>query len=50
MPQMAPLNWLTLYILFTIIFLLFLTQNYFHQIIKMKQMSKSKFSKLNWKW
>nr|QEL51234.1 ATP synthase F0 subunit 8 [Pterostichus oblongopunctatus] len=53
MPQMAPMNWLFLYILFTIIFLMFNFINYYMFLIKntsimQKQNSIKIF--LNWKW
>nr|YP_010426650.1 ATP synthase F0 subunit 8 [Aoria nigripes]USM11436.1 ATP synthase F0 subunit 8 [Aoria nigripes] len=51
MPQMAPLNWLTLYILFIIMFMLFMIQNYYS---KNNFTNKLNFKKLtistNWKW
>nr|YP_009441646.1 ATP synthase F0 subunit 8 [Monotoma quadricollis]AOY39165.1 ATP synthase F0 subunit 8 [Monotoma quadricollis] len=51
MPQMMPLNWLTLMIFFISVFLIFNMINYFSFIYKIK---KSKISKTNinfsWKW
>nr|YP_010507386.1 ATP synthase F0 subunit 8 [Tigridemyia acanthofemurilis]QVL28830.1 ATP synthase F0 subunit 8 [Mallota vilis]UXG18967.1 ATP synthase F0 subunit 8 [Tigridemyia acanthofemurilis] len=53
MPQMAPINWLSLFLLFLIIFMLFNVLNYFHYS---PQMPKSEFSdkittkSMNWKW
>nr|QVM79182.1 ATP synthase F0 subunit 8 [Nepiodes costipennis multicarinatus] len=51
MPQMAPLNWLTLLLSFTTIFILFNTMNYFMFLydIKKTKISKSKLI-TNWKW
>nr|ALO77175.1 ATP synthase F0 subunit 8 [Carpelimus sp. CAR01] len=51
MPQMAPLNWLTLFFIFIMIFMMFNTLNYFNFFylpLKTKQM-KNKFY-YNWKW
>nr|WMQ76580.1 ATP synthase F0 subunit 8 [Austrosimulium sp.] len=56
MPQMAPISWLTLFILFTIIFVLFNIMNYF--CIVFTPSSKSEEGKtsqltpptLSWKW
>nr|QIV24812.1 ATP synthase F0 subunit 8 [Teispes insularis] len=51
MPQMAPLNWLILAILFTLVFLVFNVYNYFsfnYEIKKLKTTKKEIFS--NWKW
>nr|YP_010491829.1 ATP synthase F0 subunit 8 [Dinothenarus chrysocomus]UWM92615.1 ATP synthase F0 subunit 8 [Dinothenarus chrysocomus] len=51
MPQMAPLNWLILFIMFTIIFLMFNCLNYFSFSYKNKPLTFSKFkNKINWKW
>nr|AYW52340.1 ATP synthase F0 subunit 8 [Entiminae sp. ACP-2013] len=51
MPQMAPINWLTLYIFFMMIFLIFIILNYysFNYIPKITKMKKNNI-KLNWKW
>nr|YP_009441737.1 ATP synthase F0 subunit 8 [Silvanus bidentatus]AOY39282.1 ATP synthase F0 subunit 8 [Silvanus bidentatus] len=51
MPQMAPLNWLTLFFLFLIIFFILNSMNYFSFLYKYKT-SKflKKSSQLNWKW
>nr|YP_010564692.1 ATP synthase F0 subunit 8 [Lordithon arcuatus]UZA61069.1 ATP synthase F0 subunit 8 [Lordithon arcuatus] len=51
MPQMAPMNWLTLFFYFTVTFLIFNSMNYF----SFKYLPKtSKFNiksyLLNWKW
>nr|UTE83880.1 ATP synthase F0 subunit 8 [Trichogomphus mongol] len=51
MPQMAPLSWLLLYIMFIIIFLLFSVLNYFSFLYPVKQVPKKKsMRKINWKW
>nr|AXS66385.1 ATP synthase F0 subunit 8 [Curculionoidea sp. 11 KM-2017] len=51
MPQMAPLNWLSLFFFFLLIFILFNIMTYFLSVFK-KKMSKKNifFSKINWKW
>nr|ARH55052.1 ATP synthase F0 subunit 8 [Leiodes picea] len=52
MPQMAPMNWLSLFIIFIIMFMLLNTLNYFsinYQVNKNKTMNK--FNPIyNWKW
>nr|ARH54876.1 ATP synthase F0 subunit 8 [Brachypterolus vestitus] len=51
MPQMAPLNWLILFIYFTIVFLMFNSVNYFSFLYKPKTKTPSKNKiKFNWKW
>nr|ARH54864.1 ATP synthase F0 subunit 8 [Anisodactylus poeciloides] len=53
MPQMAPMNWLFLYLMFTIIFLLFNFLNYYMFLIKNKNnMIKNNYINkiLEWKW
>nr|QNG56174.1 ATP synthase F0 subunit 8 [Cucujus sp. MJ-2020] len=51
MPQMAPLNWLSLYIFFIMIFILFNCINYYNftYSIKSFKIKKSSIS-TNWKW
>nr|YP_010240636.1 ATP synthase F0 subunit 8 [Aleochara postica]QTG39873.1 ATP synthase F0 subunit 8 [Aleochara postica] len=51
MPQMAPLNWLFLFLMFTITFMIFNSMNYFSMMysFKIKKFLKSK-KLLNWKW
>nr|ARH53782.1 ATP synthase F0 subunit 8 [Cortodera humeralis] len=51
MPQMAPLNWLVLFIFFSMIFLIFNSLNYFsfNYNIKSKISQKNKLI-YNWKW
>nr|QNJ33263.1 ATP synthase F0 subunit 8 [Toxeutes macleayi] len=51
MPQMAPLNWLSLFIFFTLIFLMFNTINFFSIIYPIKKdYFKKVKSPLTWKW
>nr|AXS64862.1 ATP synthase F0 subunit 8 [Coleoptera sp. 2 KM-2017]AXS66003.1 ATP synthase F0 subunit 8 [Cucujoidea sp. 36 KM-2017] len=51
MPQMAPLNWVSLYLMFTFIFLMFNIMNYYTFNYKIKTMILHKNKKLfNWKW
>nr|YP_009755822.1 ATP synthase F0 subunit 8 [Harpalus pensylvanicus]QIQ23153.1 ATP synthase F0 subunit 8 [Harpalus pensylvanicus] len=53
MPQMAPMNWLLLYLMFTIIFLLFNFLNYYMFLIQNKKiLIKNNFLNkiLEWKW
>nr|YP_009185791.1 ATP synthase F0 subunit 8 [Atrecus affinis]ALO70365.1 ATP synthase F0 subunit 8 [Atrecus affinis] len=52
MPQMAPMNWLMLFLTLTLIFLLFNSMNYYsfkYNNNKIKFLMKN-ISKLNWKW
>nr|YP_010400376.1 ATP synthase F0 subunit 8 [Protomiltogramma cincta]UQS76075.1 ATP synthase F0 subunit 8 [Protomiltogramma cincta] len=54
MPQMAPINWLSLFIIFSMTFVIFMIMNYYvftpympkSSIMKNIQMTNS----LNWKW
>nr|AXS66553.1 ATP synthase F0 subunit 8 [Latridiidae sp. 1 KM-2017] len=52
MPQMAPMNWLTLMMYFTLIYLIFNSINYFS--FNYKNEEKSLLKKItnisNWKW
>nr|YP_010625950.1 ATP synthase F0 subunit 8 [Sininocellia chikun]WBK02696.1 ATP synthase F0 subunit 8 [Sininocellia chikun] len=52
MPQMAPMNWFFLYVLFIIIFILFMTKNYYFLMNNFKSMNylSKKFNKNSWKW
>nr|YP_010240649.1 ATP synthase F0 subunit 8 [Nicrophorus nepalensis]QTG39886.1 ATP synthase F0 subunit 8 [Nicrophorus nepalensis] len=51
MPQMAPLNWLTLFIFFIIIFLMFNMMTYFVFLYTpLKNKFNTKTSQINWKW
>uniref|UniRef100_UPI0030021CCB ATP synthase F0 subunit 8 n=1 Tax=Tachina sobria TaxID=3118448 RepID=UPI0030021CCB len=54
MPQMAPIGWLSLFIIFSITFMIFNMMNYFSFIPmmpKLKFLNKNKISNsMNWKW
>nr|ARH53860.1 ATP synthase F0 subunit 8 [Epuraea guttata] len=51
MPQMAPLNWLILFIYFVSIFFMHNILNYFCFLYKIKTFKTSKKTiKYNWKW
>nr|YP_010034189.1 ATP synthase F0 subunit 8 [Arhopalus unicolor]YP_010363580.1 ATP synthase F0 subunit 8 [Cephalallus oberthueri]QOW83728.1 ATP synthase F0 subunit 8 [Arhopalus unicolor]UNZ12694.1 ATP synthase F0 subunit 8 [Cephalallus oberthueri] len=51
MPQMAPLNWLSLFFLFLLIFLMFNFLNYFIFKYNIKKtLSNKKLLSYNWKW
>nr|ALO77600.1 ATP synthase F0 subunit 8 [Hemipeplus sp. HEM01] len=51
MPQMAPLNWLTLFIMFILIFISFNIMNYYSFLYFQKSLeSTKKIIKINWKW
>nr|UOU84996.1 ATP synthase F0 subunit 8 [Chrysopilus cristatus] len=54
MPQMAPISWLILFIIFSFTFILFNMMNYFSYMPsspKTEELSKEISSKsLNWKW
>nr|URH16830.1 ATP synthase F0 subunit 8 [Glyptotermes pubescens] len=52
MPQMMPLSWLTLFIMFASTLILFATMNYYSYTPKTKTSKKSEIKKkeLNWKW
>nr|AXS66563.1 ATP synthase F0 subunit 8 [Tenebrionoidea sp. 9 KM-2017] len=52
MPQMAPLNWLTLMMYFIMIFIVFNTINYFSFSYSPQKKSslKEKTKKIAWKW
>nr|YP_009919081.1 ATP synthase F0 subunit 8 [Simulium noelleri]QMP96674.1 ATP synthase F0 subunit 8 [Simulium noelleri] len=56
MPQMAPISWLSLFILFTIIFMLFNIMNYFCVTFTPSSSKSSEAPtqltppSLNWKW
>nr|QNV11586.1 ATP synthase F0 subunit 8 [Limnophora tigrina] len=53
MPQMAPISWLNLFIIFTISFMIFNMMNYFIYIPMMPKSSMKKESLINdlkWKW
>nr|ARH54562.1 ATP synthase F0 subunit 8 [Oxyomus sylvestris] len=51
MPQMAPMNWLSLMLMFCFIFMIFNSLNYFSFQYTPKSLSfKKTFKKINWKW
>nr|QNP09996.1 ATP synthase F0 subunit 8 [Ochthebius lederi] len=52
MPQMAPMNWIILFFMFTIIFMLFNSMNYFsfkYKNNQIKSIIKNNFKTI-WKW
>nr|ASN65902.1 ATP synthase F0 subunit 8 [Platychile pallida] len=52
MPQMAPMNWMFLYMLFILIFMMMNFLNYYIFLIKSPSSFKKLhfFKTLNWKW
>nr|YP_010999498.1 ATP synthase F0 subunit 8 [Ochthebius lejolisii]WPM98410.1 ATP synthase F0 subunit 8 [Ochthebius lejolisii] len=52
MPQMAPMNWLMLFMLFITIFMMYSSLNYFSFLYLFNNSYKPMISKnkLNWKW
>nr|URX54139.1 ATP synthase F0 subunit 8 [Glyptotermes sp. 15 AB-2022a]URX54152.1 ATP synthase F0 subunit 8 [Glyptotermes sp. 15 AB-2022a]URX54191.1 ATP synthase F0 subunit 8 [Glyptotermes sp. 15 AB-2022a] len=52
MPQMMPLSWLTLFILFSTALMLFAATNYYSYIPKTKITQKNEIKQKNmaWKW
>nr|URX52705.1 ATP synthase F0 subunit 8 [Cryptotermes sp. 1 AB-2022a]URX52731.1 ATP synthase F0 subunit 8 [Cryptotermes sp. 1 AB-2022a] len=52
MPQMMPLSWLSLFIMFSATLILFSTLNYYAMIIKTSTTEKKEITNkiLNWKW
>nr|ARH54016.1 ATP synthase F0 subunit 8 [Stricticollis tobias] len=51
MPQMAPLNWLSLMIFFIFIFMLVNSLNYYSFMYSPQKKSiKKKTTSINWKW
>nr|YP_008144678.1 ATP synthase F0 subunit 8 [Ischnura pumilio]AGO19356.1 ATPase subunit 8 [Ischnura pumilio] len=53
MPQMAPMSWLTLFLLFTLSLIIMMTINYYLFIPKMQveEHNKNFYKKtMNWKW
>nr|WNU00263.1 ATP synthase subunit 8 [Psylliodes dulcamarae] len=51
MPQMMPLNWITLMLFFTLIFYYFNILNFFSLLHSKKKINFYwKTNKLNWKW
>nr|QID04135.1 ATP synthase F0 subunit 8 [Dacus ciliatus] len=53
MPQMAPIGWLSLFIIFSITFILFSIMNYYTtlpQTPKSEISNQYLASSMNWKW
>nr|URX52932.1 ATP synthase F0 subunit 8 [Cryptotermes cynocephalus] len=52
MPQMMPMSWLSLFIMFSTTLILFATLNYYTLILKTKTNESKKISNkfMNWKW
>nr|YP_009948015.1 ATP synthase F0 subunit 8 [Anthalia sp. YD3030]QOH97183.1 ATP synthase F0 subunit 8 [Anthalia sp. YD3030] len=53
MPQMAPIGWLSLFIVFTLTFILFCMMNYYSFLPPSAKTSSSKKNSqdfFNWKW
>nr|WPN85776.1 ATP synthase F0 subunit 8 [Stomorhina sp.] len=54
MPQMAPIGWLSLFIIFSIAFMIFNMMNYYSYIPSMPKsnlINKTQITNsLNWKW
>nr|AXS66499.1 ATP synthase F0 subunit 8 [Coleoptera sp. 25 KM-2017] len=51
MPQMAPLNWLSLYMMFLILFSMTIILNYYSFLYQPKTQTMNKsFPKTHWKW
>nr|ASY97966.1 ATP synthase F0 subunit 8 [Spilomantis occipitalis] len=52
MPQMMPLNWLSLFMFFSITLLMFNVMNYYMSMNKLTSKSSIKLmvKTLNWKW
>nr|WHM51917.1 ATP synthase F0 subunit 8 [Incisitermes schwarzi] len=52
MPQMMPLSWLTLFLMFSATLMLFATMNYYMVIPKTEPATKKTIlmKSMNWKW
>nr|WIL79916.1 ATP synthase F0 subunit 8 [Pieleus irregularis] len=51
MPQMSPLNWVSLFVSFTLIFLLINSMSYFFITYNFNTKKENlTFKKMNWKW
>nr|YP_010582834.1 ATP synthase F0 subunit 8 [Psychoda alternata]AQX36169.1 ATP synthase F0 subunit 8 [Psychoda alternata] len=56
MPQMSPILWLWLFIIFTIVFILFNVMTYFNFLYKfnksnnIEENNSNKTNQLTWKW
>nr|YP_009988363.1 ATP synthase F0 subunit 8 [Anapodisma miramae]QNM39662.1 ATP synthase F0 subunit 8 [Anapodisma miramae] len=53
MPQMSPLMWFSLFIMFSIVLIMFNQMNFFSfkpKILENKSKMEIESKKLNWKW
>nr|AEV91675.1 ATP synthase subunit 8 [Euphausia pacifica] len=52
MPQMSPLLWLNLFIMFSVTFLVFMSVNYFMKVPSKLSSTQDliKHTKMTWKW
>nr|URX53827.1 ATP synthase F0 subunit 8 [Glyptotermes sp. 13 AB-2022a]URX53853.1 ATP synthase F0 subunit 8 [Postelectrotermes sp. 2 AB-2022a]URX53866.1 ATP synthase F0 subunit 8 [Postelectrotermes sp. 2 AB-2022a] len=52
MPQMMPLSWMLLFMMFSMTLILFATMNYYTNIQKAKTTKKEKIptKTMSWKW
>nr|WOR85656.1 ATP synthase F0 subunit 8 [Penaeus indicus] len=52
MPQMAPLLWLNLFLMFSATFIVFVVLNYFIKVPSKIEKSSAQLGKteMNWKW
>nr|YP_010261375.1 ATP synthase F0 subunit 8 [Homoneura interstincta]UIB40282.1 ATP synthase F0 subunit 8 [Homoneura interstincta] len=53
MPQMAPIGWLSLFIIFSMTFILFNMMNYYSILPSSPKSSEKSFfriNSMNWKW
>nr|ALO70339.1 ATP synthase F0 subunit 8 [Atheta sp. 2 EF-2015] len=51
MPQMAPMNWMSLFFMFITVFMLFNSLNYFCFLYSPKSSKLNKIStSISWKW
>nr|YP_010471467.1 ATP synthase F0 subunit 8 [Brillia brevicornis]UVG40806.1 ATP synthase F0 subunit 8 [Brillia brevicornis] len=55
MPQMAPLKWLFMFILFSLTFMIFNILNYYTNTLNFsnnseKNLNENKTISINWKW
>nr|URX53580.1 ATP synthase F0 subunit 8 [Neotermes cf. meruensis] len=52
MPQMMPMSWLTMFIIFSATLVLFASMNFYTKIMKTKTTTKktATMKTLNWKW
>nr|YP_010731600.1 ATP synthase F0 subunit 8 [Homoneura picta]WEW51818.1 ATP synthase F0 subunit 8 [Homoneura picta]WGM80964.1 ATP synthase F0 subunit 8 [Homoneura picta] len=53
MPQMAPIGWLSLFVIFSITFILFNVMNYYCILPTSPKLSSQKTissNSMNWKW